>query len=373
MNSRLPASGGGHGIIRRYFKYLDVSEKTPIVTLNEGGTPLIHSDRLSADINADVWLKHEGLNPTGSFKDRGMTVAISKAIEEGASAVICASTGNTSASAAAYAARAGLTCAILIPAGGVAGGKLAQAVAHGAVMIEIDGSFDTALQLSCEVAAARPFTLVNSINRHRIDGQKTAAFEIVESLGRAPDIHVMPVGNAGNITAYWRGYTESRAAGWSPGAPAMFGFQARGADPIVQGHPIDRPSTVASAIRIGNPASWTGAVEAATGSGGSIRSVTDDEILAAHQRLAREGIFVELASAAGVAGLLALARGQLIPRGATVVCVLTGHGLKDAAWSIGDAFSPRKVDATVDAVVDAIPTDDRSSAARHALSVEADE
>jgi threonine synthase len=371
-----PAAARGHGIIRRYFEFLDVSGKTPIVTLNEGDTPLIHSERLSSEVNADVWLKYEGLNPTGSFKDRGMTLAISKAVEEGAEAVICASTGNTSASAAAYAARAGLQCAILIPAGGVAGGKMAQAVAHGALVMEIDGSFDTALQLSREVAGNWPVTLVNSLNPHRIDGQKTAAFEIVQELARAPDIHVMPVGNAGNITAYWRGYKECIAAGWSSTAPAMFGFQAKGSDPIVQGHPIEHPTTIASAIRIGNPASWHGAVDASTTSGGSIGAVTDDEIAAAHRDLAREGVFVELGSAASVAGLRALAVDQVIPRGATIVCALTGHGLKDAAWSVGEGFSPMRIDARADAVadvLDAAARDDRLPPAGHALSVDSDQ
>jgi threonine synthase len=268
--------------------------------------------------------------------------------------VICASTGNTSASAAAYAARAGLSCAVLV-GGFVARAKLAQATAHGARVIEVDGSFDRALQLSREIAANRPITLVNSVNPHRIDGQKTAAFEIVEALGRAPDVHIMPVGNAGNITAYRRGYKESEAAGWATGTPVMFGIQARGADPIVQGHPIERPNTLATAIRIGNPASWEGAVDAAHGSGGAISSVGDRAILDAYRRLAREGIFVELASAAGVAGLSALAADGRIPEGATGV--LTGHGLKDAELALAETPPPEVVEPRPDAILGALGLD----------------
>jgi threonine synthase len=387
MTSRPLPPDGGSGIIRRFSEFLDVTDKTPIISLGEGNTPLIYSERLSSDVNADVWLKYEGLNPTGSFKDRGMTLAISRAVENGARAVICASTGNTSASAAAYAARAGLGCVVLVPAGGVAGGKLAQAVAHGALVLEVDGSFDTALDLGREVAGDDSATLVNSLNPHRIDGQKTAAFEVVQTLGRAPDIHVMPVGNAGNMTAYWRGYEECLAVGWCSDTPAMFGFQARGADPIVQGRRIDNPTTVASAIRIGNPASWKGAVDASTASGGGILAVSDDAIVQAHHRLAGEGIFVELASAASIAGLRALDADHTIPRGAVVVCVLTGHGLKDASWSLGEIPPPVKVDATRAAVAGALRDHggrtrrsankatrrDRSPHARHALAVEAEE
>jgi threonine synthase len=387
MTSRLLPSDGGSGIIRRFSEFLDVTDKTPIITLGEGNTPLIYSESLSSDVNADVWLKYEGLNPTGSFKDRGMTLAISRAVENGARAVICASTGNTSASAAAYAARAGLGCVVLVPAGGVAGGKLAQAVAHGALVLEIDGSFDTALELGRAVADDGSAILVNSLNPHRIEGQKTAAFEIVQSLGRAPDIHVMPVGNAGNMTAYWRGYRECLAVGWCSSTPAMFGFQARGADPIVQGRRIENPVTVASAIRIGNPASWKGAVDASAASGGAILAVSDDAIVHAHRRLASEGIFVELASAASIAGLRALDAGQTIPHGAAVVCVLTGHGLKDASWSLGEIPPPVKVDATRAAVAGALRDHggrtrrsatkatrrDRSPHARHALAVEVEE
>jgi threonine synthase len=294
-----------------------------------------------------VWLKYEGLNPTGSFKDRGMTLAISKALEEGSTAVVCASTGNTSASAAAYAARAGMVCAVLIPQGNVALGKLAQALVHGARVLEIDDNFDQALEITKEMARDHPITLVNSVNPFRVEGQKTAAFEIVEALGRAPDLHVMPVGNAGNITAYWRGYSEARALGWSVEVPRMLGFQAEGASPIVRGRVVEDPKTIATAIRIGNPASWSGATDAAERSGGGIASVRDKEILEAYRSLAQEGIFVELASAASVAGLRQLAQRRMVPPGATVVCVLTGHGLKDPDWAIAGAPRPKLVPAEI--------------------------
>jgi threonine synthase len=334
---------GRRGIIRRWAEHLPVSDATPVVTLGEGGTPLVHSDRLSDETDAEVWLKYEGLNPTGSFKDRGMTLAISKALEEGSSAVVCASTGNTSASAAAYAARAGMTCAVLIPSGNVALGKLAQALVHGARVLEIDGNFDQALTLTREMAERWPVTLVNSVNPFRIEGQKTGAFEVVEALGRAPDLHVMPVGNAGNITAYWRGYREAVGAGWCEALPRMYGFQAEGANPIVRGHAVADPVTIATAIRIGNPASWEGAEDAAAASGGAIGSVRDKEILETYRDLAREGVFVELASAASVAGLRQMAqRGEVEP-GAVVTCVLTGHGLKDPDWAIAGAPLPKKV------------------------------
>ena len=338
-------SAADDGVIRRWFEFLPVSERTPIVTLGEGDTPLIHSERLSEELEADVWLKYEGLNPTGSFKDRGMTVAISKALEEGSKAVVCASTGNTSASAAAYAGRAGLTCAVLIPRGDVALGKLAQAMVHGARVLEIEGNFDRALGLTKQLASAHALTIVNSTNPHRIEGQKTAAFEIVESLGRAPDLHVMPVGNAGNITAYWRGYLQARDAGLVDGLPRMFGFQARGADPIVRSEVVSDPQTMATAIQIGNPASWSGATSAAAESQGAIRSVTDDEMLVAYRSLAEEGIFVELASAASVAGLRELKKLELMPRGATVTCVLTGHGLKDPGRALDEVSRPKRVRA----------------------------
>jgi threonine synthase len=338
-------ASGRQGIIRRYFERLPVSPQTPIITLHEGDTPLIHSAKLSQEIDAEVWLKYEGLNPTGSFKDRGMTLAISKALEEGSKAVVCASTGNTSASAAAYAARGGLICAVLIPRGNVALGKLAQSLVHGARVLEIEGNFDLALNLTKEMSAAYPITLVNSVNPYRIEGQKTAAFEVVESLGRAPDLHVMPVGNAGNITAYWRGYKEAHVLSSTDVLPQMCGFQAEGASPIVRGEPVADPRTVATAIRIGNPASWTGATAAASESGGLISSVRDKEIVEAYRSLAAEGIFVELASAASVAGLRQLKERSLVPSGATVVCVLTGHGLKDPDWAIAGAARPKLVPA----------------------------
>jgi threonine synthase len=342
---------GRRGIVRRYFEHLPVSEATPIVTLDEGDTPLVYSERLSAEVSCEVWLKYEGLNPTGSFKDRGMTVAISKALEEGSKAVICASTGNTSASAAAYAARSGLMCAVLIPEGNVALGKLAQALIHGARVLEIEGNFDEALALTEELADRYPITIVNSINPYRIEGQKTAAFEVLEALGGAPEIHVMPVGNAGNITAYWRGYCEGAEIGWSTSLPRMFGFQAEGANPIVRGEPIAEPKTVATAIRIGNPASWKGALEAASESSGEIRSVRDKEIVESYRSLAEEGIFVELAAAASVAGLRQLASRGMLDPGTTVVCVLTGHGLKDPDWAVQAAPRPKRVPADAGAIL----------------------
>ncbi|MGH2819564.1 MAG: threonine synthase [Actinomycetota bacterium] len=348
------AVAGKRGVIRRYFAHLPVTDETPIVTLDEGDTPLLYSERLSSQVRAEVWLKYEGLNPTGSFKDRGMTLAISKALEEGARAVVCASTGNTSASAAAYAARAGLVCAVLIPEGNVALGKLAQALVHGARVLEIEGNFDAALALTKQMSQRYPITHVNSVNPYRIEGQKTAAFEVIEALGRAPDLHVMPVGNAGNITAYWRGYSEAVTAGWAGGTPRMFGFQAEGANPIVRGRVVEQPRTVATAIRIGNPASWKGALDAASASGGRIGSMRDKEIIEAYRALASEGVFVELASAASVAGLLQLGQAGVIPPGATVACVLTGHGLKDPDWALAAAPSPRRVEAEVGVVLAAL-------------------
>ena len=345
---------GRRGVIRRYADHLPVSDATPIVTLDEGDTPLVRSDRLSAETGADVWLKYEGLNPTGSFKDRGMTVAISKALEAGSEAVVCASTGNTAASAAAYAARAGIRCGVLIPEGKVAQGKLAQAIVHGARVVEIEGNFDTALNLTKVLAENHTVTLVNSVNPFRIEGQKTAAFEVVEALGRAPEIHVMPVGNAGNITAYWRGYREAAGLGWATTTPKMFGFQAAGAAPIVLGHPVDEPETIATAIRIGNPASWEGATSAAGDSGGAIDSVTDEEIVDAYHSLAQEGLFVELASAASVAGLRKLHARGAIDSNALVVCVLTGHGLKDPETAIRGGVPATRVAAEESAVLAAI-------------------
>ena len=353
MSSAGPLTvAGKRGLIARWREQLPVSDATPVVTLDEGDTPLIYSERLSVEVGARVWLKYEGLNPTGSFKDRGMTLAISKALEARSKVVVCASTGNTSASAAAYAARAGLVCAVLIPEGNVALGKLAQALVHGARVLEITGGFDAALELTKAMGESHPITIVNSINPHRIEGQKTAAFEIVEALGRGPDIHVMPVGNAGNITAYWRGYREARARGWCDDLPRMYGFQAEGANPIVRGSPVEAPRTIATAIRIGNPASWRGATEAAEASRGAIRAVRDKEILEAFRSLAQEGIFVELASAAGVAGLRQMGAEGLVARDATVVCVLTGHGLKDPDWAIAGAPKPRRVRADIESILE---------------------
>jgi threonine synthase len=341
------SSPGWRGLIEEYRTFLPVSESTPVVTLLEGGTPLLPAPRLSDRVEARVWLKFEGANPTGSFKDRGMTLAISKAMEEGAKAVVCGSTGNTSASAAAYAARAGMTCAVLIPEGYIALGKLAQALIHGARVLQIRANFDAALDIVRQLGDAAPVTVVNSINPYRIEGQKTGAFEIVDALGDAPDFHCIPVGNAGNITAYWKGYREYQDAGRLARLPRMMGFQAAGAAPLVEGRPIDNPETVATAIRIGRPASWYGATAAASESGGVIAAVTDDEILGAYRYLAQEeSVFCEPASAASVAGLIKTG----VPAGSTVVCVLTGHGLKDPDIAIGQIAVPTAVEADVRAV-----------------------
>ncbi len=343
------AAPGWRGLIEEYRPFLPVGESTPVVTLLEGATPLLHADRLSERVGADVWLKVEGANPTGSFKDRGMTLAITKAVEDGAKAVVCASTGNTSASAAAYAARAGLTCAVLIPDGYIALGKLTQALVHGARVVQIRGNFDRALAIVRELGEHAPLTIVNSVNPFRIEGQKTGAFEIVDVLGDAPDVHCIPVGNAGNITAYWRGYLEYRAAGRATRLPRMMGFQAAGAAPIVEGHPIEEPDTIATAIRIGNPASWYGATAAASESGGSITAVTDEEILAAYRFLAaEESVYCEPASAASVAGLIK----QGVAPGATVVCVLTGNGLKDPDTAVGQITPPAAIAADYRAIVE---------------------
>ena len=317
------------GVIAEYADRLPVDAGTPTVTLGEGGTPLVRAAHLSALTGCDVHLKVEGANPTGSFKDRGMTVAISKAVEEGATAVICASTGNTSASAAAYAVKAGLSCVVLVPHGRIAAGKLAQALVHDARLLQVQGGFDECLRLARELADHHPVSLVNSVNAFRIEGQKTAAFEVVDALGRAPDVHCLPVGNAGNITAYWKGYVEYAADGLCV-HPRMWGFQAAGAAPIVRGERVEHPETVATAIRIGDPASWAGAVAAREESKGRIDSVTDEQILAAQRLLSsREGVFVEPASAASVAGLLQChEQGELEP-GQVVVCTVTGNGLKD--------------------------------------------
>ncbi len=336
------------GVIEEYRDRLPVGPDTPVVSLREGGTPLVSAPRLSELVNCTVHLKVEGANPTGSFKDRGMTVAISKAAEDGAQAVICASTGNTSASAAAYAVRAGMVCAVLVPEGKIAMGKLSQALAHGARLLQVQGNFDDCLTLARDLSEHYPVALVNSVNPFRIEGQKTAAFEIVDALGVAPDVHVLPVGNAGNITAYWKGYQEYAADGTATSTPRMWGFQAAGAAPIVLGAKVDQPSTIASAIRIGNPASWAQAVEARDASGGRIDAVTDRDILRAYRQLAaEEGVFVEPASAASVAGLLQAHAQGLVEPGQTIVCTVTGHGLKDPDWAISGA--PPPVTVAVDA------------------------
>jgi threonine synthase len=333
------------GVIQEYRERLPVTDATPIVTLCEGGTPLVHSEKLSTELGCDVHLKYEGANPTASFKDRGMTLAISKALEERSKAVVCASTGNTSASAAAYAAKAGLTCAVLVPKGKVALGKMAQTLVHGARVLEVEGNFDAALAVARDLSEKYPVTLVNSVNPFRLEGQKTLAFEVCDALGRAPDYHCVPVGNAGNISSHWMGYGEYLADSVTERVPHLFGFQASGAAPIVLGRPIDRPSTIATAIRIGNPASWDKAVAAARDSEGEILSVTDREIMSAYRRLALEGMFCEMASAASVAGLLNIVREGKVAPGSTVVCVLTGHGLKDPDWAIQAAGKPPVVPA----------------------------
>lgn len=332
------------GLIEQYRDRLPVSETTPVITLHEGNTPLLPAPVLSERTGCDVYLKVEGANPTGSFKDRGMTLAVSKAIEKGAKAIICASTGNTSASAAAYAARAGITCAVLVPQGKIALGKLAQALVHGAKLLQVSGNFDDCLALAGKLSQDYPVSLVNSVNIDRLHGQKTASFEIVEALGDAPDIHCLPVGNAGNISAYWMGYQEDKAVGNATKLPKMYGFQAAGAAPIVTGQVVHDPSTIATAIRIGNPASWTKALDARDSSGGLIDAVTDREILAAYRLLAREvGVFVELGSASSVAGLLKSAAAGKVPSGSRVVCTVTGHGLKDPEWAISTAPAPTTI------------------------------
>lgn len=332
------------GLIEEYRDRLPVTDATPVVTLLEGGTPLVPAVRLSQLTGCEVRLKVEGLNPTGSFKDRGMTMAISKAAEDGAKAVICASTGNTSASAAAYAVRAGMTCAVLVPNGKIAMGKLAQALVHGARLLQVDGNFDDCLELARKLSVDYPVALVNSVNKYRLQGQKTAAFEIVDALGDAPEVHCLPVGNAGNISAYWMGYKEYAADGVATRTPRMLGFQASGAAPFVKGEPVLKPQTIATAIRIGNPASWDLAIAARDESGGAIDSVTDRQILAAYRLLAREeGVFVEPASAASVAGLLQAAEQGVVKPGTRVVCTVTGNGLKDPDWAISGAPAPTVV------------------------------
>ncbi|MEU4129272.1 threonine synthase [Streptomyces wuyuanensis] len=332
------------GIIEEYRDRLPVTDTTPVVTLGEGGTPLVFAQTLSEATGCDVYLKVEGVNPTGSFKDRGMTMAITKAKEEGAQAVICASTGNTSASAAAYAGRAGMVSAVLIPQGKIAMGKLGQALVHGAKILQVDGNFDDCLVLARGLSENYPVALVNSVNPVRIEGQKTAAFEIVDALGEAPDVHVLPVGNAGNITAYWKGYKEYAADGMAARTPRMWGFQASGSAPIVRGEVVKDPSTIATAIRIGNPASWEFALAAKEESGGFIDEVTDRQILRAYKLLAsREGVFVEPASAASVAGLLKAAEEGKVDAGQRIVCTVTGNGLKDPDWAVAGAPQPLTV------------------------------
>ena len=321
------------GVIEEYRDRLPVSKSTPVVSLCEGGTPLVYACTISEMLNNEVWLKFEGANPTGSFKDRGMTMAISKAAEEGSKAVICASTGNTSASAAAYATKANMKPVVLVPQGKIAMGKLAQAIAHGSLLLQVEGNFDDCLTLARELAEKYPVSLVNSVNPFRIEGQKTASFEVIDALGFAPDLHVLPVGNAGNITAYWKGYKEYFADGLSKSLPQMWGFQAAGAAPIVLGHKVDNPETIATAIRIGNPASWQQAVDARDESGGLIDSVTDEEILSAYRLVAgKEGIFVEPSSAAGIAGLIKKKAEGKLPTGKKIVITVTGNGLKDVQW-----------------------------------------
>jgi len=347
------------GIINHYRAHLPVTDRTPVVTLLEGDTPLIPAPRLAQAITPglNLWLKFEGMNPTGSFKDRGMTLAVTKALEEGAKAVMCASTGNTSAAAAAYAARAGLECVVLLPNTDVALGKLSQALIHGAKVVAIEGTFDDALTLTRAICDQYPITIVNHINPYRIEGQKTGAFEVCDVLGNAPDFHALPVGNAGNITAYWKGYKEYQAAGLSRKLPKMLGFQAAGAAPIVDGAPVPKPHTIATAIRIGNPASWQHALAARDESGGLIDKVTDEEILEAYQMLpALEGVFAEPACAAPVAGLKKLyAAGYFRDYdGASVAVTLTGHGLKDPDRAIKTVPHPATIPATLEAVVRAL-------------------
>jgi threonine synthase len=339
------------GVLREYADRLGVTESSTVVTLGEGGTPLLPAAALSRRTGADVWVKFEGMNPTGSFKDRGMTVALSRAVEHGAKAVICASTGNTSASAAAYAAHAGITAAVLVPEGKIAMGKLSQAVAHNGKLIQLRGNFDDCLEIARELAERYPVHLVNSVNPDRIEGQKTAAYEVVETLGDAPDFHFIPVGNAGNYTAYSRGYREEAERGVSTRVPRMFGFQAAGSAPIVRGEIVKNPETIATAIRIGNPASWDLALEQRDATNGWFGAIDDDRILAAQKLLAAEvGIFVEPASAISVAGLLDRAEAGIIPAGSRVVLTVTGHGLKDPQWALRQADGSEVAPIVVDAV-----------------------
>jgi threonine synthase len=342
-------------LIERYRRFLPVSDKTPVVSLLEGYTPLLYAGRMSERLGLNVYLKFEGLNPTGSFKDRGMTMAVSKGLEDGANAIICASTGNTSAAAAANAARAAVRCIVIIPEGKIAAGKLAQAITHGAQVMAVEGNFDQALEIVRRIVESYPVQLVNSINPFRIEGQKTGAFEIVDDLGDAPDYLAIPVGNAGNITAYWQGFSEYREAGISKQLPRMIGFQAEGAAPLVLGHAVENPETVATAIRIGNPARGDEALAAASESGGRIDSVSDQEILGSYRLVAAtEGVFCEPASAASIAGMIKLTNEGQIPGGSTVVCVLTGHGLKDPDTAIETGPGVTRVEADFAQVAEAL-------------------
>ncbi|OLF18696.1 threonine synthase [Actinophytocola xanthii] len=355
MTAAAGVRSGWPGIIRAYQDRITLPDGAKVVTLQEGGTPLLEAPHLSELSGCQVYLKVEGANPTGSFKDRGMTVAISHALAAGATAVICASTGNTSASAAAYAARAGMTCAVLVPRGKIALGKLAQAVAYGARILQIDGNFDDCLELARKTAAEYPVELVNSVNPVRLIGQQTAAWEICDALGRAPDVHLLPVGNAGNITAYWQGYSAYANDGVVAAAPRLFGFQAEGAAPLVRGEPVRDPDTIATAIRVGNPASWAGAIAARDASGGLIDMLSDERLLEAYHLLAgREGVFVEPASAISVAGLLMTAGDGRLPAGSTVVCTVTGHGLKDPDTALANMVPVEPVPVSPGAVASAL-------------------
>lgn len=358
MNVKTGAAAGWRGVIDRYAEFLPVTDQTPVVTLLEGNTPLVPVPRFAEAIGAkiELFLKCEGLNPTCSFKDRGMTLAVSKAVEKGARIIVCASTGNTSASAAAYAARAGIKCVVLLPEGNVALGKLAQALICGAETVEVRGGFDVALNIVRELGKTGLVEVVNSVNPDRIEGQKTSAFEVCDALGDAPDYHFLPIGNAGNMTAYWKGYCEYHAAKKSDTLPKMFGWQAAGAAPMVDGHPIDNPQSVASAIRIGNPASWQPAAKAIQESGGAIGKISDEEIMYAYHLLARtEGVFAEPASAAPLAGLIRCVKQGEIPVGSIIVATMTGHGLKDPDIAIKQAgVAPKRVEATLESVRSAI-------------------
>jgi threonine synthase len=344
------------GVVREYLEFMPFTAEDPVVTLGEGGTPLVYAASISSEVGAEVFVKVEGMNPTGSFKDRGMTAALTQVVKDGDHTVVCASTGNTSAAAAAYAAHAGLRCVVMIPEGKIAAGKMAQAIMHGADLVQVDGNFDECLDIVRELSQTYPVALVNSLNPYRLHGQKSGAFEIVDALGDAPDIHMLPVGNAGNISAYWMGYREYEAAGRATRLPKIWGVQAAGAAPFVKGHPIKDPETIATAIRIGKPASWDLAIAARDESGGWIRAVTDESILSAQARLAADvGVFVEPASAAGVAGLLAAGALGEVPRGATITITVTGNGLKDTATALGArSVEPRVIPVDVEAAAAAL-------------------